>query len=373
MVPPTDPLSDPTSRLAADLRGVGRLAIDGVTGVTDIVEAMHAAIGHLPAVIGRPAPATTTGLTRFVYRSVRGVARVVGAGVDRSLAALAPMLGGNGVSPQREALVAAINGVLGDHLEASGNPLAIPMQFRVAGTPLDVATLSPNAGRTLLVTLHGLCMNDLQWRYAGHDHGEALARDLDCTRVDLHYNTGRPIATNGRDFAALLERLVRACPVDEIVLLCHSMGGLVARSALEAGLRERHAWTSLPIRIVFLGTPHQGAPLERAGAWADQLIAISPYSAPFVKLGKVRSAGITDLRHGASGDAPMLPKHVRLYAIAARTDGLVPIASALGEHTDPARDLRLPKARRWVATGTHHLGLLGSDAVYQRIARWLRR
>ncbi|BCT93744.1 permease [Lysobacter helvus] len=375
-MPPSDEHAiDPTSRLAADLRGVGRLAIDGVTGATDIVEAMHAAIGHLPAILGRPAPATTTGLTGFVYRSVRGVTRLVGAGVDRSLAALAPVLGGGGVSPQREALVAAINGVLGDHLETSGNPLAIRMQFRVAGAPLERDALPANTRGKLLVTLHGLCMNDLQWRYAGHDHGEALAREHDYTRVDLHYNTGRPVAANGLAFATLLDQLVHAwpVPVEEIVLLCHSMGGLVARRALEAGLREQLAWTQRPVRIVFLGTPHHGAPLERAGAWADQLIAISPYSAPFVKLGKVRSAGITDLRHGTPGDAPKVPKHVRLYAIAARTDGLVPVASAFGEHDDPARNLRIPASRRWLSTDTHHLGLLGSEAVYQRLARWLRR
>jgi hypothetical protein len=388
-VPTTERVIDPTSRLAADLRGVGRLAIDGVTGVTDIVEAMHAAIGHLPAVIGRPAPATTTGLARLVYRSVRGVAQLAGAGVDRSLAALAPVLGDRALSLQREALVAAINGVLGDHLEASGNPLAIPMQFRVAGVPLArdaLAAQHPQATGKLLVLVHGLCMNDLQWRYAGHDHGDALARDLGYTRVDLHYNTGRPIATNGREFAALLESLVQAwpVPVEEIILLCHSMGGLVARSALDVAFRERDAWTSLPIRIVFLGTPHHGAPLERAGAWADQLIAISPYSAPFVKLGKVRSAGITDLRHGA-GRTP-LPRQVRPYAIAATTqratkdhdpatlrgDGLVPVASAFGAHADRAFDLRIPKSRRWLATDTHHLDMLGSAAVYQRLLHWLR-
>jgi hypothetical protein len=374
-VPTTERAIDPTPRLAADLRGVGRLAIDGAIGVTDIVEAMHAAIGHLPAVIGRPAPPTTTGLTRLVYRSVRGVAQLVGMGVDRSLAALAPALGERPLSPQREALVAAINGVLGDHLEASGNPLAILMQFRVAGVPLALEALAARPAQSngkLLVLVHGLCMNDLQWCYAGHDHGDALARDLDCTRVDLHYNTGRPIATNGRAFATLLEQLVHAwpVPVEDIVLVCHSMGGLVARSALDVAFREHHAWTSLPIRVVFLGTPHHGAPLERAGAWADQLIAISPYSAPFVKLGKVRSAGITDLRHGAGGMP--LPRDVRAYAIAAREDGLVPIASAFGVHADPALDLRIPTSRRWLATGTHHLDMLGSDAVYLRLLRWLR-
>lgn len=397
-------------RNADDLRGLGRLAIDGVAGVTDLVEAMHAAVTHLPAIVGKPAPIATTGLTGFVYRSVRGVTRLVGTGVENSLSALAPLLGGGAVSPQREAVVAAMNGVVGDHLETSGNPLAIPMQFRRQGRPLpllgkELGTRLPDATGKLLVLVHGLCMNDLQWNYAGHDHGEALRADSGYTPVYLHYNSGRHISSNGHEFAEALERLVQAWPVplEEIALLCHSMGGLVARSALDEAFANGLAWSKLPIRIVFLGTPHHGAPLERAGSWVDMLIGISPYSAPFVRLGKIRSAGIQDLRHGnlrdadwqdrdgdglADGRTPMpLPKQVQAYAMAVSTqkqrkdggtdslrgDGLVPIASGLGQHKDRDFDLRIPKSRQWVGYGINHLELLGSEAVYRRIHRWLRQ
>ena len=400
----------PVSHIANDLRGLGRLAIDGVTGATHLVEAMHAAITHLPAVIGRPAPATTTGLTSFVYRSVRGVTQLVGTGVDRSLMGLAPLLGGSRPSPQLEAVRAAVNGVLGDHLEASANPLAISMQFRQQGQPLVLsrsalsARLSKATGK-LLVLVHGLCMNDLQWNYAGHDHGQALQADLGYTPVYLHYNSGRHISRNGRDMAGLLEELVRAYPVplEEITLLCHSMGGLVARSALDHASTSSQAWSGLPTRVMFLGTPHHGAPLERAGSWADMLIGISPYSAPFVRVGKMRSAGIQDLRHGnlrdsdwldrdddgrADGRTPMpLPASVLAYAMAVSTqeaaqdrdlhsirgDGLVPVASALGVHADRAFDLRIPKSRRWVGHDANHLELLGSRAVYRQMLRWLRK
>ena len=397
-------------RNADDLRGLGRLAIDGVTGITDVVEAMHAAVTHLPALIGKPAPLVTTGLTGFVYRSVRGVTRLVGAGVENSLSGLTPLLGGGLVSPQREAVVAAMNGVVGDHLETSGNPLAIPMQFRRQGRPLpllgkELGTHIPDATGKLLVLVHGLCMNDLQWGYAGHDHGQALRTELGYTPIYLHYNTGRHISSNGREFADALERLVQAWPVppEEIVLLCHSMGGLVARTALDEAFANALAWSKLPTRIIFLGTPHHGAPLERAGSWVDMLIGVSPYSAPFVRLGKVRSAGIQDLRHGNLRDAdwqdrdgdglvdgriPMpLPKQVQAYAMAVsrqeesgdgnvdslRGDGLVPIASALGQHADRDFDLRIPKARRWVGYGINHLEMLGSDTVYRRLKRWLRK
>lgn len=398
-----------TPRTADDLRGLGRLAIEGVTGLTDLVEAMHAAVTHLPAVIGKPAPVTTTGLTGFVYRSVRGVTRLVGTGVDSALSGLAPLLGEGGASPQREAILAAMNGVLGDHLEATRNPLAIAMRFRQQGQqlplgPKALAARQPQATGKLLVLVHGLCMNDLQWNCAGHDHGQALQRDLGYTPVYLHYNTGRHISSNGQELAALLEQLARAWPVplEEIALLCHSMGGLVARSAVDEAFASGLAWSKLPIRIVFLGTPHHGAPLERAGGWVDMLIGISPYSAPFVRLGKIRSAGIQDLRHGnlrdadwqdrdgdglADGRTPMpLPKQVQAYAMAVSTqegrknggtdslrgDGLVPIASGLGQHKNRDFDLRIPKARQWVGYGINHLELLGVDAVYRRMARWLR-
>ena len=399
----------PVSRNAEDLRGLGRLAVEGVTGVTDVVEAMHAAITHLPALVGKPAPARTRGLTGWIYQAVRGATRTVGTGVDRTLAALAPLLGQADVSfQQRHAIAAALNGVIGDHLEASQNPLAIAMRFRRHGQALELTrealrTDLPDATGKLLVLVHGLCMNDLQWTYGGHDHGQSLQRDLGYTAVYLHYNTGRHISRNGRDLSRLLQQLVRAWPVplQEITLLCHSMGGLVARSAMDDAFRRKRAWSQLPVRVIFMGTPHHGAPLERAGGWLDAMIGISPYSAPFVRLGKMRSAGIQDLRHGnlrdgdgqdrdgdglTDGRTPLpLPGGVTAYAIAASTqdgvesargnslrgDGLVPVASAFGQHPDRRFDLGIPGARRWVSPGTSHLELLGSQAVYRQLKHWL--
>jgi pimeloyl-ACP methyl ester carboxylesterase len=397
------------SRNANDLRGLGRLAIDGVTGMTDLVEAMHAAITHLPSAIGRPAPASTTGITGFTYQSVRTVTGWVGDGIDASLTSLGPLLGSGGQGQQRDAILAAMNGVLGDHLEGSRNPLAITMQLRADGEALALdrkflATRFPDAGGKLLVLVHGLCMDDLQWNYAGHDHGEALAREFGYTALYLNYNSGRHISTNGRDFSSLLDQVAKAwpVPVEEITLLGHSMGGLVARSAIDDAFSQGRMWSKFPIHAIFLGTPHHGAPLERAGSWADMLIGISPYSAPFVRLGQMRSAGIQDLRHGNLRDAdwqdrdgdgradprtPLpLPKPVTAYAIAVSTqakrkdagasrgsgDGLVPIDSALGIHPDKRFGLRIPKPRQWIGYGMNHLELLGNDEVYQQLRRWLR-
>jgi pimeloyl-ACP methyl ester carboxylesterase len=393
---------------AADLRGLNRLTLDGIAGVVDLVEAMHHNIASVPGILAKPKRDRTAGITGLVYRSIRGVVGLVGHGLDRLLARLEPLLGERSTWPGREALLATLNGVLGDYLAASNNPLAIIMRLRRGGIPLPnerraLAAVIPHAGGKLVVLLHGLCMNDLQWKRNGHDHGAALARHLAYTPVYLHYNSGLHISTNGRAFAELLETLVQLWPVavTELVLIGHSMGGLVARSACHYGALARHEWLRRLDKLIFLGTPHHGAPLERGGNWVDMLLSASPYSAPLARLGKIRSAGITDLRFGnlldddwnrrdrfaRSGDrrvAVPLPEGVACYAVAATTgkkagdlgdrligDGIVPLTSALGRHADSKRALTFDESRQWVALGTNHLDLLSRSEVYSQIKRWL--
>ena len=393
---------------AADLRGVSRLTIDGIAGVVDLVEAMHYNIASVPKILAKSKRERTTGITRLVYQSIRGVIALVGHGLDMLLARLEPLLGARSTWPGREALLAALNGVLGDYLAASNNPLAITMCLRRGGIALpaeraSLAAAIPQAGGRVVVLLHGLCMNDLQWKRKGHDHGAALARDLAYTPVYLHYNSGLHISTNGQAFAERLETLVQFWPVEltELVLIGHSMGGLVARSACHYGALARHQWVKRLHKLVFLGTPHHGAPLERGGNWVDILLSISKYSAPLARLGKIRSAGITDLRFGnlvdqdwknrdrfeRSGDvraAVKLPEGVACYAIAGATgqkignlgawligDGIVPLASALGRHRNPRLALTFDESRQWVASGINHLDLLSRAEVYAQIKQWL--
>ncbi|MBK6469371.1 MAG: alpha/beta hydrolase [Betaproteobacteria bacterium] len=380
-----------------DLRGAARLAADATAGLTDLVEAMHESIARLPGG-GAPLDGRTNGITGLVYQSIRGVTRVVGGSVDALLALIAPALAADAPAApprrEREAVVAVLNGVLGDHLAASGNPLAITMALRSIGLalPLEREALAarlPDAQPTLVVLLHGLCMNDLQWQRNGHDHGAMLAQALDATPIYLHYNTGLPIAENGRQFAGLMARLLAAWPVplQRVVLLTHSMGGLVARSALQQAAAGGQAWPAQVDDLVFLGTPHHGAPLERAGHGVDLLLGAAPYAAPLARLGRVRSAGITDLRHGLSGPhhTPLpLPAGPRCWAVAATLgegkgalkgrlfgDGLVPVDSALGHHRDAAHTLAFPSDRQFVVHQTGHLDLLDSPEVAQRLQYWL--
>ena len=273
-----DRVIKPTHIRVSDLRGFHRLASDATVGLADLVEAMHHTIVRAPRILGNAPKGRTKGITGLVYRSVRGVTRLVGGGVDALLALIAPLLAERQSSPEREAILAALNGVLGDYLVASANPLAFAMTLRSAGISLEIskaalAAAFPQPGRKLLVLAHGLCMNDLQWTREGHDHGAALARDLGYTAVYLHYNTGRHISANGRDASDLMEALVRAWPhpIEKLTIIGHSMGGLVARSACHYALHAKHAWVKRLDHLIFLGTPHFGAPLERAGTRADCL------------------------------------------------------------------------------------------------------
>jgi len=388
-----------------DLRGASRLAVDATRRVTDLVEAMHRTIGGGPGILGRPLEAPTRLLTRPIYGSIRGVTRLVGAGIDGALARLAPLVGESATGPEREAVLAALNGVLGDYLHESGNPLAIEMRLRRGGRPLELEPHSlraafPGAGGRLLVLVHGSCLDDRQWSRRGHDHGAALARDLGFSPVYLHYNSGLHVSTNGRAFAALLEELVAAwpAPLGELAIVGHSMGGLVSRSACHAGEVAGHAWRRKLSRLVCLGSPHHGAPLERGGHWIDLLLGSNRYSAPLARLGKIRSAGVTDLRfgnvldehwqgrdrfgHGGDVRRPLeLPAGVRCYAIAATTahearrnlpgDGLVPVDSALGRHRTPALTLGFPDAHRRIVYGMGHLDLLGAAEVSSILRSWL--
>jgi pimeloyl-ACP methyl ester carboxylesterase len=347
--------------------------------VTDLVEALHARITGIP---GRAAGSRTAGISGLVYGSVRGITRAVGGGLDAALALLTPelqQLDGVANRPEREALLAALNGVLGDHLQASGNPLALPMLLRQQGRPFVA-----QPGRGALLLMHGLCMNDLQWQRKGSDFGVELGERLGLTPLYLRYNSGLPIHRNGAELALQLEQVAAAWPggLQRLVLLGHSMGGLLARSALHQARALGLHWPDRVSDLICLGSPHAGAPLERVGHLVDRVLEATPYAAPFARLGKLRSAGITDLRHGALlvDKVPVpLPAGLRSFALAGRLqgrlkaitfgDGLVPVASALGEHPDPARQLTFGATA--VVDGVGHLDLLSAPQVAAQLREWL--
>ncbi len=406
--PPDDKAA--TGNLGSDLRGVGKLAIGATTSITSLVEAMHRGIAR--PLGKRDADAGAGGIAGLVYSSVRGVTKGVGFGIDASLKLLAPALRDVPDVRGRDSILSIVNGVMGDYLLRSDNPLAIDMQWRAGGQrlpadPEAIRRAVADVNGKLLIMVHGLCMNDLRWQRDvdgnTHDHGAALQRDLGFAPIYLRYNTGLHISTNGRQLSRELDALVAAwpVPVESITIVAHSMGGLVTRSACHFGEDDGAAWRAHLRKIVFIGTPHTGAPLERGGRWIETVLGSTPYAAPLARLGKLRSAGITDLRYGSVRDDdwkdsnrfetdeasvhPLpLPLDVGCYAVAGTIgrdlgdlkgrllgDGLVPLASALGQHKDARRALALPPSRTVVLPGTDHLQLLGAPAAYAALRRFL--
>ena len=383
--------------LVDQLRGATKLAVKATRDVTDLVEKMHHTIGGGPEFLGKPLEQVTKLVTAPTYGTIRGVTKLVGVGLDYALGQLQPLLDRAGAD--RGAVLAALNGVIGDYLAATGNPLAVELRLCSGGVPLE---LTPEAlaakfpeGDRLLLLVHGSSMDEVGWLRKGHDHGAALAKDRGLVPIYLRYNSGLHVSTNGRAFSSQLEQLFKAWPrpVHEVVLLAHSMGGLVSRAACHVAEDEGHTWRKKLSTLITLGTPHHGAPLERGGNWVDVLLEVSRYSAPLAQLGKLRSAGVTDLRYGNVLDAHWegkdrfakegdprgelsLPKGVECFAVAGTLgpagDGLVPIESALGRHTDRVRSLDFPESHQWIAQKTNHLDLLSSPEVYAKLLEYLK-
>ena len=403
----------------SDLHGYSKLAIQATLGVTNLVEAMHHTILAVPSPMATAPHARPTGAhgavetvlrttSGWVYHAIRGITQLVGGGLDAALRNLQPELDQLASTEEREAILSILNGVLGDHMTTHDNPLTIQLGWRHQGqalelTPTALASAFPQARDKLVVLLHGHCMNELQWTRNGHNHGNVLAIAQGATPVFLRYNSGLHISTNGRALAEQLERLVTTWPVPlkGIHIVGYSMGGLLARSAFHYGALAGHRWVHCLEKLLFVGAPHHGSMVERAGNLLDVALEVSPYSRALSRLGKIRSAGTTDLRFGnlldedwahqdrfAPGADPRqtvpLPEHVQCYAIAATIakepgelkgkwigDGLVPLDSALGNHRDRQRSLGIALHRQRVFHGLTHLGLLDSVAVCEQLQAWM--
>jgi len=395
------------------IQGCTRLVFDSVEGVTNTVERMHERIARAALPLpGRPAgPSRAHGLiAASVYRLIRGINGTLREGVDRSFALLPETPGWIPRSAGETRFVAAINGVFGDHLEATGNTLAMPMTLMTPSEALELdpaalAAALPGASGRLVVMVHGLSLSELCWNRKGRPSiGDHLRDDLGYTPLYLRYNTGRHISENGREFGQQLERLVASwpVPVESISLVGHSMGGLVIRSACCYAQRNQSAWLDKLQRVVCLGTPHHGSPLEKAGHAFETAMQAIPYAEPLL-LGKSRSAGIKDLRHGALVDedwperradtpragapspVPLVPGVDYFFAAASvgkhafdplghlLGDLLVRPDSAVGIHRDELRHLQIRPENCRVFHEKNHFDLLDDGRVHQQVIDWFSR
>ena len=402
----------------SDIQAVGDLAGEASSVVTRLVRGMHAGIaGRVFGSIGPSAAPTRTihdGLTRAIYGGVgRGL-----RGASHALGAVAAEIWGDDGHEALEtrigpaAAIAAVNGIYGDQLTERENPLAGAMAIRLRGRPValsaeSLATAFPTATNRVVVFVHGWCLTERSWSRQPREglenrdsrsYGERLQADLGFSPVHLRYNTGLHISVNGRTLAEILDRLHAhwPVPITELVLVGHSMGGLVARSACHYGAQQQHHWTGAVSHVVCLGSPHLGADLEKGvniGSWA---LARLPETRAIATFLNTRSDGVKDLRFGAcldedwsDGDpdeflrdrcqeAPFLP-HATYHFVASTVappllgmiagDHLVRSRSAAGRGT--SRRIPFDAAQGLTLTGLNHFDLLNHPLVYAKLRDWL--
>ncbi len=392
-------------------RGATRLTFDSVEGIVNIVEQMHETIARHPMPLARRPEGNSRAhglVASSIYSLIRGVNATLREGVDLTMKLWPEPRSARRPSPQELAWVSAVNGVCGDHLEATGNTLAIDMHFSTPKERLDldaIAAALPDASPHIVVLVHGLCLSPFAWRRGDSQSvGGALHAAHGMTPVYLAYNTGRHISVNGRELAEQLTRLCAAwpVPVESVSLVGHSMGGLIIRSACWYAEEAGAPWLASLRRVACLGSPHHGAALEKAGSIFDRAMQRIQYVDPLL-LGKHRSVGIKDLRHGnlldedwaqAGPDDDEVPRHdtrrpvplldgVDYYFVAASIgrndrdllghllgDFLVRIGSATGTHHDNERHLPIPANHCRIFPEMSHFALLSDPRVHEQVVAW---
>ena len=217
------------------------------------------------------------------------------------------------------------------------------MTFVQDGRPLvlnarSLVTAQPRLTGRVVILVHGWCCSEEVWRFADGEstYATCLQRDTGSTPFAVRYNTGMPIADSGRDLARLLRALVAAYPraLDEIVLIGHSMGGLVIRAACQSGDPEDGAWTA-KVRHVVL--PRHPARRRRPRA---------------LRAGRHRRAAVGAESGDPAGGEPApraRPRRARLEGRCGRRHRASP-------HEKRRRALAtlpwLPSARHWLLVGT---------------------
>ena len=401
----------------ADMHALGDVAAEGLTVLNTLVRGMHAGIaGRVFSSIGpaaKPVEMVHDAIAGAVYDALDAAGHRLPPALS-SLAASGLAFDDDPALDERPGIaeaIAALNGIYGDELADRHSPLAAPMALRVDGrpvalTPGAVSDAYPRPTDSLVVFVHGLCQTETSWRrpprpVAEPDprtYGERLHDDLGFTPVDIRYNTGLHISTNGRSLDEILSRLVEIWPVPvrRIALVGHSMGGLVARSACHYGHEHNRRWTRATRQVVCLGSPHLGADLEKgvnAATWAMARFGETKAIAALLNL---RSDGIKDLRFGAlldddwnaahpdeflrdrCAEVPFLPTatyHFVATSIAPSALGMV-----LGDHlvrpssaAGRGRKRRLPFGddAGLTLSGLHHFDLLNHPDIYTKLHQWL--
>jgi pimeloyl-ACP methyl ester carboxylesterase len=293
-------------------------------------------------------------------------------------------------TPRGRFVLSVVNGLIGDRLVEEAPGSAITMSVRVGGRDVPaergpLAEAFPSATGDLIVFVHGLMEHDESWFRRGNElgsYGDQLAAGGRWTPVYLRFNTGLALSENGVGLASLLDDLVRSWPVPirRIAMVGHSLGGLVIRAACAVSTDSAEPWNKLVTNVVCLGTPHLGAPLERAVALGSRALGVLPESAPFARILEYRSVGILDLRRGLAADVQNLP-HARYHLVAATLGPTVwhPLSLGLGDlmvrHPSAMGRGRhgemFPGADTLHLPSSDHFDLLNHPDVHRKLNEWL--
>ena len=325
-----------------------------------------------------------------------------------------------------------LNGALGDQLAARHDPRAISMSFRRGGHDVAVADLGlSEPHQKTVVFVHGLMGDELIWQTGFEEksggllrYGPRLAAEAGVRVLYVRYNTGLHISENGRALHQLLTDLLGTYPdaLGELVLVGHSMGGLLIRSACyyasapseqptgkkgttsKKKIADPAPWLAHVRSVFLLGVPHDGSYLEQNGLLVERLLKrINLFPTRFVSEAIARrSNGIKDLGQALlvdedwqQPDDPALPRPrtvvpllpgVRYHVLVGawlRTslpravrdyfgDGLVGAASGQGELFGDETTLPPGTSVRTAHFGhQHHVGLLRHPEVYHYLRQWV--
>jgi pimeloyl-ACP methyl ester carboxylesterase len=404
----SDEARRPSRQDRNELRGAADVASEAVDIISRPVQGTHEAIsgtvfGALRRVglgaASKPVQVVHDGISTGVYAAVRGISHLAGRGIGAAAAVARPdewrpITG----TPTGAVLTGAINGLVGDHMVALDNDLAVPMALYTATVadeytdqygplPVDPEELRavvcdhPERDLTRLVLfVHGLGETEHAWRLygeasAGEGYAEAVASRTGATPLLLRYNTGLRIADNGAALSLMLTDVWNRWPepVRRLDLVGHSMGGLVLRHACHHAVRTGQPWVGAVRRMIYLGSPHRGAPLaHRVDQLATQLSRWSRAKSWGEFLDR-RSAGIRDLVAGVSDTEVPLLAHASHHAVAAciTRSAHGPLANALGDLLVPVDSAGGAISDVEPLTSSHHFHLLNDPDVHDHLLRWL--
>jgi pimeloyl-ACP methyl ester carboxylesterase len=379
---------------STEIDALGRAAGDAADRLAATpAQTLHAAIAERvfgalgPAAL--PARVLHDGISTAIYAGLR----LGFSGGARIAATIARHQGTDpmGITRSRRGsqLVAAANALIGHELALEDDPLAIHMGLWRHDEPFEpnrdaFLEAFPEPTGDLLVFVHGLGETEQAWRLgqaANEPYGDILERDLGWTPLHVRYNTGLPIAENGRRLSWLLTDVAINWPVDieRIALVGHSMGGLVARSAGQVAAAEQAPWRDRLTHLACLGTPHRGAPLEQLVAGLSGLLARLPEAAAFGGILEQRSPGIRDLRRGIDC-GPLLDDVRHLFVTATFTqDPDHPAARAMGDLLVRPDSAGAPYGCEVAdedivhLSGVNHFQLLNHRSVFEHLESFLQR